>query len=409
MDNDIYLKAQQQFLNWMSAKLEKLQRHVDNPYGTANDYDFAFAELYSQLNDITEFSISTPGFTALTNLNPESLMGNLCMRTARAFRAPFAYLSFGGSSHSLLMMIGKILPGWLKDEKTSIILIDPLCHQSVLGGLDIGRWQAVKLHRQYYSELGVVAPLTLETIQVAVRKHGSHKISAIVYNPVSYDGFRNLKAEREIYAYCIANDIKVIGDFSWSPFFGFEGYGDVSGALTDYTNISICSPHKKNLFQSPVSILLYEDSSLTSEIIDAARLGWATTSPSFGTLMLVDYRLALIENGVIAKQLSKIVSTSDHLKQKINQINIPLNVVGPEDIGASYSDPAHLLLSSQNSGLDCRKLSQWLSQNVYLDLEKSTKQTALFLVSAAHQPKINQIVSALSEACSVLEINGDPS
>lgn len=119
--------------------------------------------------------------------------------------------------------------------------------------------------------------------------------------------------------------------------------------------------------------------------------------------MLVEFRLTLIEAGVISEQLSEIVSISEHLKSEFNQISTQLKVIEPNAIGGDYQDPAHLLISSGNSGFDCRQLTNWLRQHAHLDLEKSTKQTALFLVAASHQPALNQITSHFLEACTALE------
>jgi len=409
MDNVAYLTAQQPLLKTILAKLDCLIQIATDPNETADVFDFCFADFHSFLNDVTEFSISTPGFSALTDLSPDSLMTGLCQRTAQAMRAPFACLSFGGSSHSLLMTIGKILPGWMNGDKASLLLVDPLCHQSVLGGLDIGRWGAVKLHRTYCKALGVMAPITLETVKAAVEDRGSHNVAALIYNPISYDGFRNIMEENKIFVYCLEHNIKVICDFSWSPFYGFQGYDGRTGSLIDHAHISICSPHKKGLFASPVSIILYRDQALEREFVDAGRLGWVTTSPSYGSLMLVDFRLTLIETDVISEQLTEIISISEHLRSEINRISPQLKVIEPDAIGGDYQDPAHLLISSGDSGFDCRKLTKWLGQNARLDLEKSTKQTALFLVAPSHQPVLNQIISHFSEACAALEINGAPS
>jgi len=406
MDNKTYLLAQEQLLETISLRVNHLKRIASEPNGNENAYDFAVAEFYSHLNDIVEFSISSPGFTALTDFTPHGLMRNLCDRTAKVMRAPYAHIGFGGSSLSMLMTVGKILPEWIDKKSGSVVLVDPLCHQSVLGGLDIGKWQAVKLHRDYVSSLGLAAPLKLETVEAAVKANGSRKVAALVYNPISYDGFRNLEEEKKVFSFCEERNIKVIGDFAWSPFYGFEGFDEQPGTLLDNCHLCITSPHKKGMFPSPASVVLYRDYSLRRMFIEAGRLGWATTSPHYGTLMLIDYRLVLIEKGAVSERLTKISNSSKYLRENIGQLSDDIMVVEPCQVEATYQDPSHLILSSHQSRVDCRDLAYWLKQNACLDLEKSTAQTALFLVGSSHIPKCSEIISIFSEAITSIKLSG---
>ena len=406
MDNKTYLSSQQELLSSITGRLDYLKSIASDLSGSADSFDFAFAELLSYLNDATEFSISTPEFTPLVDCSPHSMFGKLCNRAARAFRAPYAHIGFGGSSLSLLMTIGKILPLYSARNR-SIALMDSLCHQSVLGGIDIANYNGVKINREYVPSLGVAAPINFEMVKTAVEKFGSHNISTLIYNPVSYDGLRNRADEKKIFYFCEEKNITVIGDFAWSPYYGMEGYGEESGSLIDHCHISVTSPHKKGLFPSPTSVILYRDKALQELFVEAGRLGWATTSPSYQNLMLVDFRLALIETGIISERLSKVVGFSQTLRAKLRNISDELIVLDPLLVGADYQDPAHILLSSHQSGLDCRLLARELQKTARLDLEKSTKQTVLFLAGGAQLHQIDHITSAFSDALSTLKSTGD--
>ena len=399
MSNQSYLTAQLDVLEAMSHRLQALRAIALDPEGDTNVYDYAFADFYSGLSDLAEFSISTAGFSGLNDIHPESFLYNLCERTAAVFRAPCARLCLGGTSHSMLMLIGKILPEWV-DRRRTIVLTDVQCHQSVLGGVDIGRWEMCKLSRDYHAKFGVSAPLTLESVIKTTKAVGTEKIAALVYNPVSYDGFRNCAQEQDIYNFCQKNGIKVLCDFAWSPAYSLYPSDNQTASLLDYCDSCASSPHKKGLFPSSVSVLLFKDRAMTSHVIEAGRLGWFTTSPSYGLLQLIDFRLVQMEMGLITTALADVVEVSQNLRAAFDNISPYLHCVQPHDVGADYQEPSHILLSSQESGLDCRVLCKWLSEHAYTDWEKASKQTGLFLVSQRHKPLQARIIDDLERALS---------
>lgn len=400
MSDHSYLKAQLDVLDAVSQGLKALRLIALDPDGNANTYDYAFAEFYSGLSDFAEFSISTAGFSGLNDTRSESFLYNLCERTAAIFKAPCARLCLGGTSQSMLMLLGKILPEWVKEPRRTIVLTDVQCHQSVLGGVDIGRWDMCKLSRDYNPKLGVSAPLTLETVRLAAKAIGAEKIAALVYNPVSYDGFRNCEQERKIYNFCQKHGIKVLCDFAWSPAYSLYPSDNQNVSLLDNCDSCASSPHKKGLFPSSVSILLFKDKTMASHVIEAGRLGWFTTSPSYGLLQLVDFRLVQMEMGLITTALADVVEVSQNLRAAFDDLSPYLYCVQPRDVGADYQEPSHILLSSQNSGLDCRVLSAWLSKHAHTDWEKASKQTGLFLVSQRHKLLQSRIIDDLERALS---------
>lgn len=396
------------YLNAQTEMLESLQRHVSDlkaiaahQAGTADDFDYSFAAMCSAISDINEFSISTAGFTGLTDMERESFMYNLCSRAAIVFNAPHARFCFGGTSLSMLMLVGKILPDVVRDKRRTIVLADDQGHQSLLGGVEISRMDMIKLGRKYIPRFGVSAPLTLETVKAAVGANGAAKIAVLVYNPVSYDGFRNKAEEKAIYDFCRENGILVIADFAWSPAYSLYPGSAAPLSLLDYCDICASSPHKKNLFLSPVSVILLKDAAMADRVTQAGRLGWMTTSPSFGLLQSVDFRLAEIERGETTRALSDVIEISQNLRRWFNQLSPHIRCVSPADIGADYQCPSHLLLSSKASGIDCREIGKWLSENALTDLEKTTEQTALYLIAPTHKPLQSRLIGDLAEAISI--------
>lgn len=406
MSDRPYLTAQLDVLNAMLKGVEHLKSIASNPNGNADDYDYSFASYCSDLSDLSEFSISTKGFSALTDTSIGSFMHNLCSRTANVFNAPYARLCFGGSSQSMLMLVGKILPGRVKDKRRTIAMVDVQGHQASLGGIELGHWDMVKLDRKHFPLLGVSAPLTLETVKAAADANGTEKIAALIYNPISYDGFRNRAEERKIFEYCRRNGILVICDFAWSPAYSLYQNAEEPISLLDYCDSCCCSPHKKGLFNSSVSVLLFKEPAMAEQVTEAGRLGWMTTSPSYGLLQLVDYRLAKIESGEAIQALNDVVEISQNLRHWFNQLSPHMYCVKPSDVGADYQCPSHLLLSSGKSGIDCRKIGKWLSENALTDVEKTTKQTCLYLVSQTHKPLQSRLIGDLAEAISVLKTSG---
>ncbi len=398
-----YLTAQQDVINAMMRGVQFLRSIADDPQGNADDYDYAFAEFYASLTNLTEYSISTKGFTGLTDMRSGGFMDNLCGRTAKVFRAPHARLSLGGTSLAMLMLVGVVLPQWVDCKRRSILLTDNLGHQCVLGGSIIGQWNVVKIERDIAQHIGVSKPLTLGLVRAAAKANGPHNIAALVYNPMSYDGFRNRREERKIFTYCDKHGIKVIADMAWASVYSIAPNHEGQGHLLDFCDVCCTSPHKRSLFPSSVSIALFRDKRQANQFTEAGRLGWATTSPAFATLMLVDLRLTQIESGLVAKQLAIVEAISRNLRICFDELSPHLRVVKTSDVGADYQDPAHILVSSERSGIDCRKLIKWLSENLHTDWEKANRQTGLFLVSNHHRDIQPQIISDLAEAINAIQ------
>lgn len=401
MSDRLYLNEQTEMLQSLQRQLTDLKGITSDPAGKSDDFDYDFAAFCSTISDISEFSISTAGFTALTDMRPKSFMDDLCSRAANVFNAPHARFCFGGTSQSMLMLIGKILPETMKDKRRTIVLADTQGHQSDLGGIEIGRWDMVKLGREYLPRLGVSKPLTLETVKAAVEANGAEKIAALVYNPVSYDGFRSRAQEEAIYAYCRECAIFVIADFAWSPAYSLYPDGGLPVSLLDYCDVCATSPHKKGLFLSAVSLILFKDEAMADRVTEAGRLGWMTTSPSFGLLQSVDFRLTEMERGEVTRALTDVIEISQNLRHWFNQLSPHVRCVKPSDIDADYQCPSHLLLSSRTSGIDCRQIGKWLSENALTDLEKTTRQTCLYLVAQTHKAHQSRLVGDLAEAISV--------
>ncbi|PHS34926.1 MAG: hypothetical protein COA91_13875 [Robiginitomaculum sp.] len=398
-----YLTAQQDVINAMMRGVQHLKSIADDPQGNADDYDYAFAEFFASLTNITEYSISTKGFTGLTDMRSGGFMANICGRTAKVFRAPHARLSFGGTSLAMMMLVGVVLPQWVDRKRRSILLTDNLGHQCVLGGSIIGQWDVVKIERDTVKHIGVSKPLTLRLVRAAVEANGPHNIAALVYNPMSYDGFRNRKEELKIFAYCRKHGIKVIADMAWSSVYSIVPDQELQGSLLDFCDACCTSPHKRSLFPSSVSIALFREQQRAEQFTEAGRLGWATTSPAFATLMLVDFRLVQIESGLVAKQLAIVEAISRNLRTCFDELSPHLRVVKASDVGADYQDPAHILVSSARSDIDCRTLIEWLSENSYTDWEKANRQTGLFLVSNHHRNIQSQIIDDLAEAINAIQ------
>jgi hypothetical protein len=303
----------------------------------------------------------------------------------------------------MMMLVGVVLPQWVSRKRRSTLLIDSSSHQCVLGGSIIGQWNVIKMERDIVTQIGVSKPLTLNLVRAATEAIGSDKIAAIVYNPMSYDGFRNCKEEGRIFAYCQKRGIKVIADMAWSSVYSIAPSHDGQGHLLDFCDACCASPHKRSLFPNSVSIALFRDKQQADQFTEAGRLGWATTSPAFSTVMLVDFRLTQIESGLVAKQLAIVEAISRNLRICFDELSPHLRVVKASDVGADYQDPAHILVSSERSGIDCRELIRWLGDNADTDWEKANQQTALFLVSNQHCDIQSRIIGDLAEAINALQ------
>jgi len=137
-----------------------------------------FSEIYSYLWDFAEHSISHQEISLPSALSGEGPISRVNDLLSELYGARYSSLSFGGSSGALLTLLTAVFPKL--HPKRNLILFDDVCHQSAIGGLVFGRWEAVRLTRDKHLSHQTVSPLTLETVKACVERHGPEKISVIL-------------------------------------------------------------------------------------------------------------------------------------------------------------------------------------------------------------------------------------
>lgn len=355
-----------------------------------------FSDIYSRLWDFAEHSISHGGF----NL-PSSLGGGPVNRVnrllAELYGGEYASLSFGGSSGALLTLLTAVLPKLHPDR--DLILFDDVCHQSTIGGLIFGRWQAVRLVRKQQPSQGTVCPVTFKALKDIIERHGPDKFAAIILVSPSYDGFRSPSEERQIYDYAKRRGISVIIDGAWDAL-RFRQPDQDSLPLISLCDVWITSPHKRGLTPSSLGGMITNSETIARLWDEALDLGFRSSSVSFVEIMIAEHRLTQISGGdwdLFFEQADRAAKT---LADRIHEVHPELHIVQPIDVQAETHDPTHLLISTRDiQELDARLWAETLAREFALDVEKATLTTLLLLCgSPTHLEQMDEIIFCLKES-----------
>ena len=355
-----------------------------------------FAEFYSKLWDYAEHSISHQGFnlpSAFSNGAVNRVNEHLC----ELYGSQFSSLSFGGSSGAMLTLLTGVFPKLFPQR--SLILFDDVCHQSTIGGLIYGRWNAVRLPREKHEGSQTAYPIKFKTVKTIIEQHGPENFAAIILVLPSYDGFRSPSEDEKIYRYAKSVGIPVIVDGAWD---GLRFYGPKSQtpALASICDVWITSPHKRGLTPSSLGCILTNNESIARLWDEALELGFRSSSISFLEIMIAEHRLSQIRSGQWNKSFDMACRAAKTLRRRIKEIHPKLQIITPVDVKAELGDPTHILISTQNiPQLDARDWAITLADEFSIDIEKATASSLLLLCgSPAHLSQIDRIISHFREA-----------
>ncbi len=359
-------------------------------------YAHHFSELYSKLWDYAEHSISNRHFNLPTALGqgPAQAVNH---KLAKLYKSSYACLSFGGSSGAILILLTAVLPKLQTTRK--LILFDQNCHQSTIGGLVFGRWQAVRIPRVPNPNHGTTHPIECSAIISLVEKHGAQNVAAIFLVLPSYDGFRSKSEEMKIYKYAKSQGILLFIDGAWDAT-TFRAETNNGQSLLPLCDAWLTSPHKRGLLPSSLGCMITNNKHIAGIWDEALDLGFRSSSISFVDIMISEHRLNKTLNGEWNLAFSQADEAAQNLSERIPEIHPDIYAVRPEHVGAESLDPAHILISTSNlKSVDARVWAQYLSQHFDLDVEKATVTTLLLLcASPTHKPQINQTISSLRDS-----------
>lgn len=355
-----------------------------------------FFEIYSNLWDLAEHSISHQGFHLPSALGGGSV-SLVNKQLSQLYGMTYACLSFGGSSGALLTLLTAVLPK-LQTHR-DIILFDDICHQSAIGGLIFGRWKAVRISRIFHPKHHTAHPLSLATIKTTVEKHGADRIAAILLVLPSYDGFRSPSEDKKIYDYAKSQGICVVVDGAWDAL-RFRQNSQGSNTLSSICDVWVSSPHKRGLTPSSLGCILTNDETIAHLWDEALDLGFRSSSVSFVEIMIAEHRLSQVLSGEWEQGFEHAERAADILRSRVKDINSDLYCVEPSNLDAEQGDITHILISTERiANLDARDWANTLSTRFALDVEKATASTLLLLCgSPGHLEQIELIISTLKQA-----------
>lgn len=355
-----------------------------------------FSELYSNLWDFAEHSISHDGLALPSSLG-SGPVNRLNTLLSEIYGAKFSSLSFGGSSGALLTLLTAVFPKLY--PRRNLILFDEVCHQSTIGGLIFGRWEAVRLTRDHHPSHKTVSPITFETLKTHIEYHGPEKFAAIILVGPSYDGFQSPSETLKIYTYAKSHGISVIIDGAWDAM-RFRKSKSEAPPLSSICDVWITSPHKRGLTPSSLGCMLTNTETIARLWDEALDLGFRSSSVSFVECMIAEHRLEHIAAGKWDEHFDKAERAATQLNQRIADIHPEIYTVQPADVQAETKDPSHLLISTDKiPNFDAREWARLLTAEFALDVEKATATTLLLLCgSPLHLNQIDEIISRLKRA-----------
>jgi len=355
-----------------------------------------FSDIYSRLWDFAEHSISHREFNLPAALG-DSPVNRVNKLLTRLYGGTYASLSFGGSSGALLTLLTAVLPKLYRDR--DLILFDETCHQSTIGGLIFGRWNAIRLRRKQQPDHQTSRPLTLQSVTDIIERHGPDRFAALIFVSPSYDGFRSPSEAVKIYNYAKSHGIFVIIDGAWDAM-RFRQHKSNTPALSSICDVWITSPHKRGLTPCSLGCMLTEKKTVARLWDDALDLGFRSSSVSFVEIMIAEHRLAQIVRGDWNASFDQAERAANSLADRIQDVHPELYIVRPEDVQAETHDPTHILIGAgEIPGVDARHWAEILSSEFAFDVEKATSATLLLLCgSPAHWTQIDEIIICLKDA-----------
>lgn len=376
MEQTLQLSRVADFANNIGQKCSELLILATKNPNDISTFSNKFVQLYSELFCFAEGSTSYSGYKLPTALG-DGAISNINSLLSELYQTRFACLSYGGSSGALLTLMTAVLPKLHPNRK--VIIFDELSHQSLNGGLLFGRWQAVKIPRNFYSHHDTYSPLRLRDIQRCVEAVGAESIAACVIVNPSYCGFRNHSScEQEIFSYLQSLNITLVNDGAWGP---MAIRGNAAGAelLNQCSDVNITSLHKRGITGSLGCMTTNRDD-IAKHWDVALDLGFRSTSPSFVCAMVAEHRLAQLLNGDWDEKIAQITRRSNDLRRRINEVHEDIYIVTPEMVGADFGDPAHVLISTSSLPIDARLWGHMLSDEYGIQVEKVTKKSMLLLM-----------------------------
>lgn len=354
---------------------------------------FEFCELYSQLWDTAEHSISHSGFSLPTALGdqPANRINRLL---STLYGGLFSSLSFSGSSGALITILTAVLPKLHRDR--DIILYDDVCHQSALGGILYGRWKAMRLQRDIHPDINVARPVSYETVKSAIETCGAKSVAAILLVSPSYDGFTSPAEHRKIFELAKALDITVIIDGAWDSM-RFRDFRPAVPALDMLCDIWISSPHKRGLTPSSLGCMVTSNERIAELWDEAQDLGFRSSSISFVDMMIAEHRLQQVIDGAWDATFKKTEDCADLLREFISTLHPLVSVVNPRGVDAERGVGAHILITTHRlPEFDARQWANSLATEFGFDVEKASRSTILLICgSPTHLDQLDTIKSIL--------------
>ncbi len=351
-------------------------------------HDRLFAQYVSGLFDEFGFSTSSPGIEPLAG---QGQTGGLNKLVAAAYGATSARVNVSGSSGNLVALIGAQLPLLSGGRKT--ILCDANAHKSTLGGLILSRMQSILLEAETCPELGIPAPVSVETVRRALDETGNDVAAVIVTSP-TYEGFDCDLAEMA--RACAEYGALFIVDAAWGSQYGLAPCFPPNAIR--YCDIAVLSLHKSGMAPCQISAVLFRNPAHAEMFDQICSLGFSTTSPNQLLLMVAEHRFAeLLETRGYAGWQAAVARATD-LRQRISECGVDIRVVDAQTLGAKTSHPLHILLDVSSFTGDARDWSRVLSDQWQIDPELAHPSSLLLLIGRNEDADNADTVAALNSA-----------
>ncbi|MEM0985905.1 MAG: SET domain-containing protein-lysine N-methyltransferase [Pseudomonadota bacterium] len=341
-------------------------------------------DLMSDLADRTGYSISSPGFSSLTDSRGNIAEFNRVLATG--YGAAAARVGVSGASNAIGTVLGGVVPRYAPGR--DIVLCDAMAHKSAHGGIIVSGRKAGLVGRDIDAATGTPLPIALHSLASWIERH-AERIAALFLTSTSYEGFDTNLAP--IKALCAEWGILLVTDGAWaSPYGLFPGFPSNPIAHAD---VVILSPHKAGLAPCQTSIVLFSSDRLAELYDEMGEIGFATTSPNQSMLAIAEHRICNGLEGIADWEAGLALARS--LRRQISEVHPALKVIEPKDVGAPSGNPTHVLIDCSALGIDGRSWAEALSRDRCIDVELATERSVLMVMGRTPPFTADELSEAL--------------
>ena len=295
-----------------------------------------------------------------------------------------------GAIHA--MLLGTLSPG----DK---VLVPRNAHRSVIGGLILAGAIPVYLHPEIIDSLGIAGPLSLDTVQQAVKENPGVR-ALVAVHPTYYGMVGDLLAIAE---FLHSQNVLLLVDEAHGAHLKFaQQLPDMpKQALALGADVVAQSTHKVLGSLTQTSMLHIGSERVSAVKIREAAALLQSTSPNQLLLASLDIaRLQMAEEG--QKRLATAVELANWLRQEINMIQ-GLYCVGREiigDDGIIALDSTKLTVNIAGIGLTGHQAELILRHKYKIQCELSDNNNLLFIISMADTKVVcEKLLTALRGLC----------